>query len=85
MPRKPSQRTDNWAAAFGAALREKEQRPPGDGWKTSHELRAQMQVGRCKFYDILRTMKLGGRIEHFLGTTTAGGGKLVRCDWYRLK
>ena len=84
MPRSKSSPTKDWAAAFGAALRNKEQRPPGEGWKTSHELRAQMQVGRCKFYDTLRAMKLAGSVEHFLGTTTTSG-KLVRCDWYRLR
>ena len=84
MPRKPSPHTKNWAAAFGAALREKEQRPSGEGWLTSHKIRERMGVGRCKFYETLRVMKATGKVEHFLGTTTTSG-KLVRCDWYRLK
>ena len=83
MPRKTSPRTDNWAEAFGTALRQKARHPPGKGWKTSHELRAQMQVGEYKFYKTVRTLKLAGKVEHFIGTTTTSG-KLVRCDWYRL-
>ena len=84
MPRKRSQPTDDWAAAFGAALQSKERLPSGQGWKTSHELREELDVGRVKFYATLRAMRLAGRIEHFAGRVLIGG-KLSRCEWYRLK
>lgn len=84
MPRKPSKPTDNWAAAFGAALQSKERLPSGEGWRTSHELREELDVGRVKFYATLRIMRQANRIEHFAGRVLIGG-KLSRCEWYRLR
>lgn len=84
MPRKPSPRTDNWAAAFGAALQTRERLPSGKGWKTSHELREELDVGRVKFYQVLRMMRQQGRIEQFTGCAFVAG-KLSRCEWYRLR
>lgn len=84
MPRKASPRTDNWAAAFGAALRDREQRPTGEGWRTSHQLREDLGVGRVKFYVTLRVMREAGRIEQFSGQVLVGS-RLSRCEWYRLR
>jgi len=81
---KKSKHTDGWAAAFGAALRDREQRPTGEGWLTSHELREHLGVGRVKFYATVRVMREAGRIEQFSGQVLVGG-KLSRCEWYRLR
>lgn len=83
MPPKKSKPIDGWAAAFGAALRDREQRPPGEGWRTSHELREDLGVGRVKFYATLRVMRQAGRIEQFSGQVLIGS-RLSRCEWYRL-
>jgi hypothetical protein len=84
MPRKTSPHTDDWAAAFGAALQTRERLPSGKGWKTSHELREELDVGRVKFYQVLRMMRQQGRIEQFTGRVSIAG-KLSRCEWYRLR
>lgn len=84
MPRSKSSPTKDWAAAFGAALKSKERLPSGEGWKTSHGLRKEWNVGRVKFYDTLRLMRQAGRIEHFSGQVLIGD-KLSRCEWYRLR
>ena len=84
MPRKTSPRTDNWAAALGAALKTRERLPSGDGWITSTRLREKWNVGPVKFYQTLRIMREAGKVEHFSGRVMVEN-KISRCDWYRLK
>ncbi|MBM3366354.1 MAG: hypothetical protein FJY48_11730 [Betaproteobacteria bacterium] len=84
MLRKKSKPIEGWAAAIEAAMRDKEQRPSGEGWRTSHELREDLGVGRAKFYATLRVMREAGRLEHFSGLVLIDA-KLSRCEWYRLR
>jgi hypothetical protein len=79
---KPSK--SSWAAAFGAALKTREQLPPGAGWKTIPEIKDELGVGHVKFYQTLKILRAAGRVEHFAGKIMADN-KLVRCIWYRVK
>ena len=72
-----------WADALDAQNAKRENRPPGEGWKTYEEILRESPVGDTNTRKFLRRGMQNGEMEVFEGRVVGAYGKLVRRVWYR--
>lgn len=83
MPRPKSKHTDSaWAALLSEAIKDREVLPPGEGWRTMVEIRAQINSGQSKCYSFVQQAVECGKLEKFQGFAQVDGC-LRRRVWYR--
>ena len=91
MPPPISKLTDRlWAQAFAEAARSTEKKPQGDGWKTVHDIVADLSVangkkmGKCKVQSLITKLVRARKLEVFNGSFYNENLKFCcRRVWYR--
>lgn len=85
MPPKPSNAIDRaWAESFGQAIRTRDKRPTGEGWKTRKELAEQYNVGTDRACQTIRRLVGEGKLEVFHGYAFLhNDSRPQRQAWYR--
>ena len=81
---KTSKPTDDWAALLEDELKKEGKLPPGKGWLTQREIKAQWNIGYHKLYKMLRSLMAEGKVERFDGHTYTKG-RVSTKTWYRVK
>jgi hypothetical protein len=87
MPPKTSKKSNDdaaWAKLLGDALKLRENKPKGDGWKTCDELQELFGCAKLKALRIMNLMISEGRAESYRGTEYKNG-RLLQGVWYRPK
>jgi hypothetical protein len=84
-PPKASSSIDRaWAESFGDAIRTKDRRPTGDGWKTRKELSEEYGSGTDKTCQAIRKLVAAGKLEVFHGFAFLHNDtRPQRQSWYR--
>ena len=80
-----SKRIDNtWVKALDDIQHCRGNRPKGDEWKSTSELKKIYKCGTCRMYEIINKGVESGQIEIFNGSSENSSGRLVRRVWYKL-
>lgn len=72
-----------WAELFAVNLsREREKKPPGDGWRTRADIEKMLGMGRSWAQSYVKAHIAAGRLERFNGFASVNG--IIRNQiWYR--
>lgn len=81
---KPKEENE-WASLFASALRNKEKKPIGNGWKTADEIAKDMNVSRAVVKNRLTFMGSSGAVEKFNGSKMTPDGHICNMTWWRIK
>jgi len=84
-PPKTSSSIDRaWAESFGVAIRTRDRRPVGEGWKTRKELADEYGAGTDKTCRTIRKLIEAGKLEVFHGFAFLHNDtRPQRQSWYR--
>lgn len=75
--------TNDWVEAIASVNDSTGNTPPGEGWKTFHELHDELKIGNNKLRRLLTVGMEDGTFEHYEGTKTNATGRICRSVWYR--
>ena len=84
LPKSKRTELSKWAALLEKELASREILPPGEGWVTFPELKAELGIGAHRTYKYIERLKNLKKIDVFEGHVLQGN-KLKRRVWYRLK
>ncbi len=76
---------DDWAALFMQAIKSKEKKPIGNGWRTADELAEDMNTSRISVKRRLTGMIAAKQVEKFNGSKMTAEGLVCNMTWYRIK
>jgi len=83
MPRQKSKATTpNWAVELREVLNAKTREPKGEGWMTTEQFAASLQIAIGTAHQYLRRGLASGHLERFTGTAISSAGIRIQ-TWHR--